>query len=335
MWTPRRSRRRSRRSPNRSRSTTSTPATPTTLGIRLASGRLLTDSRRQSALQPVALVNERFVRDALRRASAARADRQAAAAEAAAVRADRRCVPDRRRGARRAEPRPRRAAMPEIYVPFTVDGIAEPARRPHRRRSGGRHPGGRRPGLRHRSRSAGDERARRWTWCCARTEFATPRFNLMLLSIFAGRRPGAGGRRRLRRDVDARSRSSGTRSACAWRSAPAPARSPGWSSGAARGCWLLGIVVGLVASVARRAVARAAGLERLSLRSAGVRRSSRSSCSPRVCRRACGRRAAPRGSIRSSRCVRTERSLTPAPAREGGAVSTCDSSARGTRPRRR
>ena len=68
---------------------------------------------------------------------------------------------------------------------------------------------------------------------------------------------------------------------------------------------LIGMALGLIGSVASGAIPGAADLERAGLRSAGVRRLFRWRCSWRDFRRASGRPAGHRGSIRSSRCGRT------------------------------
>ena len=108
--------------------------TRTRSDIRLAAGRLLDRERRRARAQPVALVNERFVRDAVERPSAARPDRPAAAPEAAAVLGPERRVPDRRRRARHAERRD--STRPDHagdLLPFTVARRVESARRPYAR----------------------------------------------------------------------------------------------------------------------------------------------------------------------------------------------------------
>ena len=69
---------------------------------------------------------------------------------------------------------------------------------------------------------------------------------------------------------------------------------------------LIGIAVGLAGQRLRGEAAGAAGLERLDVRSDRRSRRRRSCCSPRVCWRAPGRRGAPAGRRRSSRCVRSE-----------------------------
>ena len=113
------------------------------LGIRLAAGRLLTDGDVERR-QPVALVNERFVRtrfpDGRRSARSVRLPRL----QGAAVLRAERCVPDRRRRARHAERRPGRTDHAGDLRAVHGRGRREPARRAHPRRSGERHARGRR-----------------------------------------------------------------------------------------------------------------------------------------------------------------------------------------------
>ena len=201
---------------------------PAALGIRLAAGRLLADTDVHAP--PVALVNERFVRDASRGPPAARPDRPAAApqeppfyaAERPVRRSSASCTIRRTRGWRTR-------SMPEIYLPFTVAGIADcsssapiwtPPADPggRQRRSTLSIPTSRSPG--HDARSCWEEELRDAAF--------QPR------PAVGVRRPGtdARGRRRLRRDVDARWRNSARDRRAAGARRGARRRLPAWSSGA-------------------------------------------------------------------------------------------------------
>ena len=167
----------------RCRRTMSARATPKALGIRLAAGRLLTDGDVESA-QRVALVNERFVRTRIPdRPPLGQVVKLLAAKDPPFNVANHSFqivgVVHDTPNAGLTEP-----TMPEIYLPFSVTGHLEPGDGADLWRSRRRDAFGRQPGLCRRRGAAGHERATS-TQLLKDEEFATPRFNLVLLSVFA------------------------------------------------------------------------------------------------------------------------------------------------------
>ena len=151
--------------------------------------------------------------------------------------------------------------MPEIYLPFTLAGDVEPARRPDH----GDPPASTRAVVSQvyaidRNQPVTDVKT--LDVVLARTSTRRRASTSILLSVFAALGlvlaiVGVYG------VMSTPSRSSARRSACAWRSARSRARSRGWCSPAARGCcspaWCS---AWSAASLAAR-IAGAAGLERL------------------------------------------------------------------------
>ena len=130
---------------------------PATVGIRLAQGRLFTESD-VTGSQPVALVNERFVRARLAGDAGARTGGPDSAVERAAAPGSQRQLSDRRRGPRHAERRHCRTGRAGSLRSLHGRGHLEHADRPHARRSGRRHACDRQPGVRGGQGTAGDGR---------------------------------------------------------------------------------------------------------------------------------------------------------------------------------
>ena len=245
-------------------------------GIRLAAGRLLSDTDVFDR-RAVALVNERFVRDALRRTAAARPDRPAAAAEGPAVRPRERCVRSRRRRARRRQQRARKSDhagdLPAVLAAgvsnvLVVRTTLEPSALT-------RAVVGQVYAI---DSSQPVANVKTLDVLLAEDEFSTPRFNLILLSVFAAiglvlAVVGVYGVMADRRRATA---------AGNWR--PHGARRVSSRSIAGmvltRGSrlLLLGMAIGLIGEHRRRAAAGPAGMERLAVRSDRVCALSRSCC---------------------------------------------------------